>query len=71
MLAVSGIINTIHDDLVDLFQIIGISFCYYKNRALADYILLNPKWLVNAIYTIISNSSKAAHNGVITQDEFV
>ena len=31
--------------------------------------LLNPKWLVNAIYTIISNSKEAAHNGVITQDD--
>ena len=59
--------NTIHDDLVDLFQIIGISFCYYKNRTLADYMILKPKWLVNAIYTIISNSKVAAYNGVITQ----
>ena len=61
--------NTIHDDLVDLFQIIGISFCYYKDRAIADYMLLNPKWLVNAIYTIISNSQTAVHNGVITQGD--
>ena len=60
--------DTIHDKLVDLFQTIGISFCYYKNRALADYMLLNPKWMVNAIYTIISNSSKVANNGVITQE---
>ncbi len=59
--------DKIHDDLVDLFGIVGISFCYYKDRALADYMLLNPKWLVNAIYTIITNSSKAAHNGVISQ----
>lgn len=61
--------NTIHDELVDLFQIIGISFCYYKNRALADYMILNPKWLVNAIYTIISNSKAAANDGVITQED--
>ena len=61
--------NTIHDDLVDLFQIIGISFCYYKSRPLADYMLLNPKWLVNAIYTIISNSKEVVNNGVITQDD--
>lgn len=60
--------DTIHDGLVDLFQIIGVSFCYYKNRSLADYMLLNPKWLVNAIYTIVSNSSKAADNGVISQE---
>ena len=64
-----GDYNTIHEDLVDLFQVIGISFCYYRNRALADYMLLNPKWLVNAIYTIISNSKAVAHNGVITQDD--
>lgn len=61
--------NTIHDDLVDLFQIIGISFCYYKNKAVADYMLLDPKWLINAINTIISNSNIVAHNGVITQDD--
>lgn len=61
--------NMIHDDLVDLFQTIGISFCYYKNRSLADYMILNPKWLVNAIYTIISNSKAAANNGVITQED--
>ena len=57
----------IHDELIDLFSIIGISFCYYKDRSIADYMLLNPKWLVNALYTIITNSNLIALNGVITQ----
>ena len=58
----------IHDDLVDLFQVIGISFCYYKNRAIADYMLLNPKWMLNALYTIVTNGKAVAGNGVITQN---
>lgn len=61
--------NNIHDNLVDLFQVIGVSFCYYKNRAIADYMLLNPKWLVNAIYTVVTNSDLVARNGIITQDD--
>ena len=59
----------IHDNLVDLFQVIGVSFCYYKNRAVADYMLLNPKWLVNAIYTIITNSDVVSRNGIIAQND--
>ena len=58
----------IHDELVDLFQVIGISFCYYKNRAVADYLLLNPKWMLNALYTIVTNGKAVAQNGVITQN---
>ena len=58
----------IHDELVDLFQVIGISFCYYKNRAVADYLLLNPKWMLNALYTIVTNGKAVAQNGVIKQD---
>ena len=58
----------IHDELVDLFQIIGVSFCYYKNRSVADYMLLNPKWMLNALYTIVTNGKAVAQNGVITQD---
>ena len=58
----------IHDELVDLFQVIGISFCYYKNRSVADYMLLNPKWMLNALYTIVTNGKTVAQNGVITQD---
>ena len=61
--------DEIHDDLVDLFQVIGISFCYYKNRAIADYMLLNPKWMLNALYTIVVNGNAAARNGVITQND--
>ena len=58
----------IHDELVDLFQVIGVSFCYYQNRSVADYMLLNPKWMLNALYTIVTNGKAVAQNGVITQD---
>ena len=58
----------IHDELVDLFQVIGVSFCYYQNRSVADYMLLNPKWMLNALYTIVTNGKAVAQKGVITQD---
>ena len=59
----------IHDDLVQLFQDIGVSFCYQKDFALSDYMLLNPKWLLNALYTFISNSETIAVNGIIKQQD--
>ena len=31
--------------------------------------LLNPKWLVNAIYTIITNSDVVSRNGIIAQND--
>ena len=58
----------IHDELVDLFQVIGVSFCYYKDRSLADYMLLSPKWMLNALYTIVTNSKVVSKNGVIAQN---
>ena len=39
-----------------------------QNRAVADYLLLNPKWMLNALYTIVTNGKAVAQNGVITQD---
>ena len=59
--------DRIHNSLADLFQVLGVSFCYYKDRSTADYMLLNPKWLVNALYTIVTNSKDISQNGVITQ----
>ncbi len=59
--------DIIHNSLVNLFQDIGVSFCYYKDRSIADYMLLNPKWLVNALYTIVTNSKDITQNGIIQQ----
>lgn len=59
----------IHKDLAELFLTVGVSFCYYKNRALSDYILLNPKWMVNALYIIVTNGKLVSRNGVITQND--
>ena len=59
----------IHDDLVDLFQVIGVSFCYHKDRATADYMLLNPKWMLNALYTIVTNGKLVSQNGIISQND--
>ena len=59
----------IHDELIDLFQEIGVSFCYRQNRSVADYMLLEPKWMLNAVYSIVVNGKAVSQNGVITQDD--
>ncbi len=58
----------IQDNLIGLFHDIGISFCYYEDRLLSNYYILDPKWLVNAIYAFVSNSDIAAENGKISKN---
>ena len=59
----------IHDELVDLFQDIGVSFCYHEDRSTSDYMLLKPKWMLNALYTIVTNGKLVSQNGVISQND--
>ena len=59
----------IHDDLVELFHDIGVSFCYYEDRSTSDYMLLNPKWMLNALYTIVTNGQLVSNNGVISHND--
>lgn len=56
-------------DLIDWFQDIGVSFCYRKDRSLEDYMLLEPKWIVNAIYTILFNGRLVSKNGIILKND--
>lgn len=56
-------------ELLDLLSSLGVGFCYYHNRSVENYILLNPMWLVNAVYTILLNGNLVSNNGIVTQND--
>ena len=47
---------------------IGIGFSYEKIKKGNDNILLEPEWLLNAIYTILFYGAKSANNGVLSHE---
>ena len=47
---------------------LGVCFCRQDDE-LQDYVILNPNWITNAIYTIIFNKQKSVCNGLISQKE--
>jgi small GTP-binding protein len=56
-------------DLLKWFHDIGVSFCCGKTRRLLDYVVLNPEWITNGIYTIIWNKHDKAANGMVDREE--
>lgn len=57
--------HTIRMQLLDWFSDLGISFCYSDSHQLANYMVLRPDWITNAIYIILFNGVKYAKNGII------
>ena len=50
------------------FNILGVSFSFQRegeDETAADYQLLDPVWLTNALYAVIKEGSRKAHEGVI------
>lgn len=54
--------------LLDWFADLGVSFCYQDSRQLADYMILRPDWITNAIYIILFNCASMSANGVISHE---
>lgn len=52
--------HTIRMQLLDWFSDLGISFCYSDSHQLANYMVLRPDWITNAIYIILFNGVKYA-----------
>lgn len=66
-----GIENEQNADLLTFFNNLGVCFSYHldKNKKeLAEYKLLDPKWLTNAVYAIIEEGMDYANNGKISID---
>ena len=55
--------------LLEWFNDLGVCFSYHQNaedkKELAEYKVLNPVWLTNAIYIIINCGPRRATNGII------
>ena len=47
---------------------LGVCFCRPDFR-LRDYVILNPDWITNAIYTILFNRRETVQNGMISQED--
>ena len=65
-----GIAEAQYADLRRWFNILGVSFSYQRqgeDEALADYQLLDPLWLTNALYALIREGATYAVNGQITR----
>lgn len=70
--------NGVEDDgapaLLAYFNSLGVCFSYHRDenrRELADYRLLNPVWLTNAIYAIIEEGMPRAVEGRIRAEQIV
>ena len=62
--------------LLEWFNDLGVCFSYHKSAALtepelADYKVLEPKWLTNGIYRIINNGKDLAGNGFISREDLL
>lgn len=54
-------------DLSQLLHDLGVILHYQHDDRLADFIILNPQWAVNAIYEILNHEQVAEEQGRFTQ----
>ena len=57
------------EDCVKFFHSIGILLWYHKDDKLRNWIILNPKWAVDAVYKII-DYKKNTNQGIILSNDF-
>ena len=57
------------DRLISWYQDLGVCFYSRKHRSSGKYMVLKPKWLLNALYILIFNGRKYAENGIIVEDK--
>ena len=54
--------------LLKWFNDLGISFCYSESSRLEDYVILEPRWITNAIYVLLFNTISDQKNGMVSHD---
>ena len=70
--AESGVEDELAPALLEYFNNLGVCFSYHRDaekKELADYKLLKPVWLTNALYAIIEEGMVYAKEGRISKDE--
>lgn len=57
------------DQIISWYQDLGV--CFYSRRRPAErkYMVLKPKWLLNALYILSFNGRKYAKNGIIREED--
>ena len=53
------------DVLIDWFQDLGVCFYSRKHPASTKYMVLKPKWMLNALYVIVIYGRRYSKNGII------
>lgn len=56
-------------NIINWYQDLGVCFYSRKYRSSRKYMILKPKWILNALYILIFNGRKYAKNGIILEDD--
>ncbi len=56
------------DEIIGWYQDLGVCFYSRKHPASRQYMVLKPRWLLNALYILIFNGRKYASNGIICEE---
>ena len=57
------------DSIISWYQDLGICFYSRKHRVSRKYMVLKPKWLLNALYILIFNGRKYSDKGIISEEK--
>ena len=56
------------DELISWYQDLGVCFYSKRHPTSGQYMVLKPRWLLNALYMLIFNGREYASNGIIHED---
>ena len=57
------------DQIIGWYQDLGVCFYSRKHPASRRYMVLKPRWLLNAIYILAFNGRKYAENGILKEED--
>jgi len=57
------------DQIIGWYQDLGVCFYSKAHPVSAQYMVLKPRWLLNALYILIFNGRKYAKNGIISETD--
>ena len=57
------------DEIISWYQDLGVCFYSRKHPAARQYMVLKPRWLLNALYVLAFNGRSYANNGIIREED--
>ena len=57
------------DQIISWYQDLGVCFYSRKNPTSKRYMVLKPRWLLNALYILVFNGRTYAKNGIIKEND--